>query len=118
MEVWSEIMNASVHEENIGASKWMILGAVMTGVIMGPIDGSIVNVVLPSISRYFHTDYSVVQWVPTIYLLAICSFILVYGRLGDMFGYKKIFLTGLICFAGASLLCGLSTSIFRNPSLL
>ena len=100
------------HSQDIEASKWMILGAVMMGVIMGPIDGSIVNVVLPSISRYFQTDYSVVQWVPTIYLLAICSFILVYGRLGDMLGYKKIFLTGLSCFAGASLLCGFSTSIW------
>ncbi len=94
------------------ASKWMILGSVMMGVIMGPIDGSIVNVVLPSIAAYFRTDYAVAQWVPTIYLLAICSFILVYGRLGDMLGYKKIFLTGLACFAAASLLCGFSQSIW------
>ncbi|MEJ2024043.1 MAG: MFS transporter [Deltaproteobacteria bacterium] len=105
-------MADSNHRKSTETSKWMILGAVMTGVIMGPIDGSIVNVVLPSITRYFHTDYSVAQWVPTIYLLAVCSFILVYGRLGDMFGYKKIFLTGLSCFAGASLLCGFSTSIW------
>ena len=94
------------------SSKWMILGAVMLGVIMGPIDGSIVNVVLPSIAVYFHTDYSLAQWIPTIYLLAICSFILFYGRLGDIFGYKIIFLTGLICFAIASLLCGLSQNIW------
>jgi EmrB/QacA subfamily drug resistance transporter len=93
-------------------NKWMILSAVMLGVIMGPIDGSIVNVVLPTIANYFKTDYALVQWVPTIYLLAICSFILVYGRLGDMFGYKRIFLTGLACFAGASLLCGLSRNIW------
>ncbi len=93
-------------------SKWLILGAVMSGVIMGPIDGSIVNVVLPTIAAYFRTDYALAQWVPTIYLLAICSFILVYGRLGDMFGYKKIFLTGLACFGGASFLCGLSTNIW------
>ncbi len=92
-------------------SKWVILGAVMTGVIMGPIDGSIVNVVLPTIARDFHSDYSIAQWVPTIYLLAVCSFILVYGRLGDMLGYKRIFLTGLGCFALASFLCGFSQSI-------
>ena len=92
--------------------KWMILSAVMLGVIMGPIDGSIVNVVLPTIANYFQTDYALVQWVPTIYLLAICSFILVYGRLGDMLGYKRIFLIGLACFSGASLLCGLSRNIW------
>jgi EmrB/QacA subfamily drug resistance transporter len=103
---------AVVPDDTHCASRWMILGAVMMGVIMGPIDGSIVNVVLPSIAVYFQTDYSLAQWVPTIYLLAICSFILVYGRLGDMLGYKKIFLTGLACFAGASFLCGLSQSIW------
>jgi EmrB/QacA subfamily drug resistance transporter len=103
---------AVVPYDERNASKWMILGAVMMGVIMGPIDGSIVNVVLPSIAIYFQTDYSLAQWVPTIYLLAICSFILVYGRLGDMLGYKKIFLTGLACFAGASFLCGLSRNIW------
>ncbi len=93
-------------------NKWMILCAVMLGVIMGPIDGSIVNVVLPTIANHFQTDYALAQWVPTIYLLAICSFILVYGRLGDMLGYKRIFLTGLACFAFASLLCGLSRNIW------
>jgi len=94
------------------SSKWMILGAVMLGVIMGPIDGSIVNVVLPSIAVHFQVDYSLAQWIPTIYLLAICSFVLFYGRLGDIFGYKTIFLTGLACFTVASLLCGLSQSIW------
>lgn len=101
-----------VLDDSHGASKWSILGAVMMAVIMGPIDGSIVNVVLPSIAVCFQTDYSLAQWVPTIYLLAICSFILVYGRLGDMLGYKRIFLTGQACFACASLLCGLSQSIW------
>jgi EmrB/QacA subfamily drug resistance transporter len=93
-------------------SKWMILSAVMVGVIMGPIDGSIVNVVLPDIARYFGADYSIAQWVPTIYLLAVCSFILLYGRLGDMLGYKRIFLTGVACFVVASFLCGFSQNIW------
>ena len=103
---------ASVSGPQGHGNKWMILSAVMLGVIMGPIDGSIVNVVLPTIANYYQSDYALVQWVPTIYLLAICSFILVYGRLGDMLGYKKIFLTGLACFGGASLLCGLSQNIW------
>ena len=94
------------------ANKWIILTAVMVGVIMGPIDGSIVNVVLPDIAHYFGSDYSIAQWVPSIYLLAVCSFILIYGRLGDMLGYKRIFLIGVACFAVASLLCGFSQSIW------
>jgi EmrB/QacA subfamily drug resistance transporter len=103
---------ASIPGPQSDRNKWKILSAVMLGVIMGPIDGSIVNVVLPTIASYFQTDYALVQWVPTIYLLSICSFILVYGRLGDIYGYKRIFLTGLACFAGASLLCGLSRTIW------
>lgn len=103
---------ASISGMQDGNHKWMVLSAVMLGVIMGPIDGSIVNVVLPTIANHFETDYAVAQWVPTIYLLAICSFILIYGRLGDMLGYKRIFLAGLACFAGASFLCGLSQSIW------
>ena len=97
---------------NIKSSKWLILGTVMLGVIMGPIDASIVNVVLPSIAADFQVDYALAQWVPTIYLLAICSFILFYGRLGDIFGYKKVFLTGLTCFAISSLICGFSQNIW------
>ncbi|MBN1830668.1 MAG: MFS transporter [Deltaproteobacteria bacterium] len=100
------------NSDNRKSSKWLILVTVMLGVIMGPIDASIVNVVLPSIADDFRVDYALAQWVPTIYLLAICSFILFYGRLGDIFGYKKVFLTGLICFAISSLICGFSQNIW------
>ena len=58
---------ASISDPQGDRNKWMILSAVMLGVIMGPIDGSIVNVVLPTIANYFQTDYALVQWVPTIY---------------------------------------------------
>jgi EmrB/QacA subfamily drug resistance transporter len=103
---------AAKTSDNRKSSRWLILGTVMLGVIMGPIDASIVNVVLPSIAVDFQVDYALAQWVPTIYLLAICSFILFYGRLGDIFGYKKVFLTGLVCFAISSLICGFSQNIW------
>jgi EmrB/QacA subfamily drug resistance transporter len=103
---------ATESSNNRKSSKWLILGTVMLGVIMGPIDASIVNVVLPSIAVDFQVDYALAQWVPTIYLLVICSFILFYGRLGDIFGYKKVFLTGLICFGISSLICGFSWNIW------
>ncbi|MFO8009534.1 MAG: MFS transporter [Dehalococcoidia bacterium] len=93
-------------------SKWAVLTAVMLGSIMGPIDGSIVNTVLPAISDYFAIDMALVQWVPTIYLLAISALILLYGRLGDMIGYKRVFLTGLASFVLTSILCGVSQNIW------
>src|SRR5512136_961921 len=93
-------------------TKWAILAAVMLGSIMGPLDGSIVNTVLPSITRYFDTDISIAQWVPTVYLLTISCLILLYGRLGDMIGYRKVFLFGLTAFTLTSVLCGASRSIW------
>lgn len=92
--------------------KWLILGAVMLGSLMGPLDASIVNTVLPKITESFHTDVSISQWVPTVYLLTISCLILLYGRLGDMLGYKRIFTCGLAAFTITSILCGFSQSIW------
>ena len=93
-------------------SKWLILLAVMLGSIMGPLDGSIVNTVLPSITKHFNTDIATVEWVPIVYLVTISCLVLLYGRLGDMFGHKRIFLYGLGAFTLTSLLCGFSQSIW------
>jgi EmrB/QacA subfamily drug resistance transporter len=109
-----------VHLTNPGPSatakgheaKWLILTAVMLGSFMGPLDGSIVNTVLPDITRFFETEISIAQWVPTVYLLTISCLILLYGRLGDMVGYKRIYLCGLAAFTVASIICGLSQSIW------
>mgnify|MGYP006269275243 CR=1 FL=1 len=84
----------------------------MLGSFMGPVDGSIVNTVLPNITGDFKTDIAIAQWVPTIYLLTISCLILLYGRLGDMVGYKKVFLAGLASFVVASILCGISQNIW------
>jgi len=91
-------MTASTMPSAPAASKikWHILGAVMLGSIM----------------RAFDSDISLVQWVPTVYLLTISCLILLYGRLGDMIGYKKVFLSGLGAFTAASILCGLSQHIW------
>ncbi|HIH62289.1 MAG TPA: MFS transporter [Methanobacteriales archaeon] len=92
-------------------SRYLVLATIMIGSIMGPIDASIVNTILPVIARSFNTSISMVQWVPMIYLLTISSLLLFYGRLGDLISYKKIYLLGLIGFTIASLLCALSPTI-------
>ncbi|MHC1610128.1 MAG: MFS transporter [Candidatus Methanospirareceae archaeon] len=91
--------------------KWLILAAVMLGSIMGPIDASVVNVVLPTIADFFHAEISTAEWVPMIYLLMISSLLLTYGRLGDIIGYRRIYLSGLAGFIFSSALCGFSRSI-------
>lgn len=94
------------------SKRYSILTAVMLGGIMGPIDASIINVSLPSIAQAFDVSIPIAQWVPMIYLLAISSLLLFYGRLGDMLGYRKVYLSGLVGFLIASGLCAFSSSIY------
>ena len=94
------------------SKRYSILTAVMLGGIMGPIDASIINVSLPSIAQAFDVSIPIAQWVPMIYLLAISSLLLFYGRLGDMLGYRKVYLSGLVGFLIASGLCAFSFSIY------
>lgn len=96
------------------AGHYTILAAVMLTNIMGPIDASIVNVTLPTIAAHFRATISAAQWVPMVYLLVISSLLLFFGRLGDIFGYRRVYLTGLACFVAASALCALS---FLLPSI-
>ncbi len=103
-----------MNEKPIGmpyAQRYSVLAAIMLGSIMGPIDASIVNTVLPTITQSFGVGISEAQWVPMIYLLTISSLLLFYGRLGDILGYKKVYLSGLGGFVVASGLCGLSPTI-------
>ncbi len=88
-----------------------ILAVVMLGTILGPIDASIVNVILPTITRSFAASVAVAQWIPMAYLLTIASLVLLFGRLGDIWGYRRIFLFGLAGFVTASGLCALAPGI-------
>jgi DHA2 family metal-tetracycline-proton antiporter-like MFS transporter len=78
---------------------------------IGTLATNIVNISLPTISSYFGVDTGFVSWVALIYSLVICSTIVVFGRLADIKGFKKIYLTGFAVFTLASLLCGLSNDI-------
>jgi len=79
--------------------------------IMGPIDASIVNVTLPTLTEFFKVSISTAQWVSMIYLLIISSLLLSYGRLGDIWGYRKVYLLGVAGFTAASGLCGLAPTV-------
>ncbi|MBK9089370.1 MAG: MFS transporter [Holophagales bacterium] len=83
----------------------------MAGAVLGPIDASIVNVVLPTLSTAFSASLAVVQWVPMAYLLASGGLVLFFGRLGDLRGHRRVFLAGLLAFVGASALCAAAPTI-------
>ena len=94
---------------------WVVLFTVVTMTFMSTLDSSIVNVALPAMQRELGVSATSIQWVSSIYLLTCCAAVLVFGRLGDMFGKVCLFQAGVALFTAGSLLCGLSTSL---PALI
>jgi EmrB/QacA subfamily drug resistance transporter len=92
--------------------KWYIMAAVGAGIFMSTIDGSIVNVALPTLVRSFDTQFAIVQWVVLSYLLTLTTLMLSMGRLGDMVGKKPLYTAGFIIFTIGSLLCGLAPTVY------
>jgi EmrB/QacA subfamily drug resistance transporter len=90
--------------------RWMVLVIVAIAQLMVILDGTIVNIALPSAQRSLGFANSERQWVVTAYALAFGSLLLLGGRLGDMFSRKWVFITGLIGFAGSSALGGAAVS--------
>src|SRR5438552_2526094 len=81
---------------NIGT--WVLVATIL-GSSMAFIDGSVVNVALPALQRAFNATNGDVQWVMEAYSLFLASLILVGGSLGDTFGRRRIFATGIVLFA-------------------
>lgn len=69
------------------SAKWLILLSIALGTIMVPINSSIINVSLPSITSYFQVSISSAEWIITSYLLTLLSTVLFFGRLGDWWGH-------------------------------
>ena len=85
--------------------------AVGTGVFLATLDGSIVNVALPTLAREFASPFSAVEWVVLAYLLTVATLLLSMGRLGDMLGKKPVYQAGFAVFTLGSVLCSLSQTI-------
>jgi len=86
----------------------MALVVVCVGQLMIMVDGSIVNVALPSIQGDLHFSPANLTWIVNAYLITYGGLVLLAGRAGDLIGRKKVFLTGVAIFTTASLLCGLA----------
>lgn len=91
--------------------KWFILFNAALSTFMATLDGSIVNIALPIISKELKVNISSIQWIVTSYLLTISILLLVWGRLSDIYGRKKIFAFGFMVFTIGSALCGFSSSL-------
>ncbi len=98
------------HENPHHERRWLILAILGLAQLMVVLDATIVNIALPSAQEALGFSDSARQWVVTAYALAFGSLLLLGGRIGDLFGRKRVFVVGLIGFAGASALGGLAPS--------
>jgi EmrB/QacA subfamily drug resistance transporter len=101
-----------VDESSIDYSKkWFVMAAVAMGIFLATIDGSIVNIALPTIVKELEQPLAIVEWVVLAYLLTVTTLMVSMGRLADMIGKKPLYLTGFVIFTLGSTLCGLSTNV-------
>jgi EmrB/QacA subfamily drug resistance transporter len=90
--------------------RWLALYVLCAGVLMIVLDATIVNVALPSIQEDLGFSQSNLAWVVNAYLIPFGGLLLLAGRAGDLIGPRRVFLTGLAVFTGASLVCALAQS--------
>ncbi len=90
--------------------RWIALAVLCLGQLMMVLDATIVNVALPSIQRDLHFSQGNLTWVIDAYLITFGGFLLLAGRMGDLVGRKKVFLSGLVLFTAASVFCGVADS--------
>ena len=91
----------------------IIQAVVLAAIAMAVIDGIVVSIALPSITRDFSSDVALSQWIITAYLVTETSLLLIFGRLSEFTGKRTLFLAGLVLFTTSSLACGLAASLLE-----
>jgi len=102
-----EITGNTTYSKN----RWSILLIVVLSIFMSALDGSIVNVALPTMAKNLQVTSGAIAWVSIVYLIAISATMLLFGRLGDIWGKTRIFKYGIALFTLGSLLCGITHSL-------
>jgi EmrB/QacA subfamily drug resistance transporter len=90
----------------------LLIFSISLAIFMSSLDGTIVNIALPSISESFGVSATAVSWVATSYLLVMVGCVLVFGKIADVIGFKRIFLAGFTIFTLGSLFCGTLPEMF------
>lgn len=104
-------MESFAKDPEIQKHRWLILIAVCLFTFMSTLDGSIVNIALPVMSKDLKIPMNQAEWVVSIYLIVICALLLLFGKLGDAYGKIRIFKLGSILFTIGSLLCGFNSGL-------
>src|SRR6478735_1013596 len=93
------------------AGKWIMVSAILASA-MAFIDGTALNVILPSLQKSLNASGADLFWILNAYLLMLASLTLIGGSLGDKLGRKKIFAWGIALFLAGSALCGFAPNVF------
>ncbi|WP_338232712.1 MFS transporter [Companilactobacillus muriivasis] len=104
-------MDSFAKDPEIQKHRWLILVAVCMFTFMSTLDGSIVNIALPVMSKDLKIPMNQAEWVVSIYLIVICALLLLFGKLGDAYGKIRVFKLGSILFTVGSLLCGFNSGL-------
>src|SRR5215468_12090824 len=107
-DVHTRTSNKEIPAMTTDRSRWLALYVLCTGMLMIVLDATIVNVALPSIKTDLGFSQNNLSWVVNAYLIAFGGLLLLAGRLGDLIGQRRVFLTGLSVFTAASLLCAVA----------
>jgi EmrB/QacA subfamily drug resistance transporter len=91
--------------------RYRVMAVYIVGLFMTIIDGTVVNVALPTLAEEFDVPSTDIEWIAIAYLLSLAAVIPVAGWLGDRFGTKRMFVVSLVTFVSASLLCGLAQGL-------
>ncbi len=100
----------SIRAQATASHRWLILSTVLIGSLVGTLGNSMANVALPAIMDHYAVEVSSATWVITIYILLVAVLMPIFGHLGDMYGYKRIYMTGLSLLALSSALAALAPS--------
>ena len=90
---------------------WPTLWAICTAFFMLSVNGTMINVALPTIQRAFNTPTSSLEWLINAYALTLAVLVVTMGKFGDLFGRRKVFLIGMVIFTAASLLCAVAPNL-------
>ncbi len=104
-------MHTYQEDKVVQKNRWWILVAVSMFTFMSTLDGSIVNIALPTISKDMQVPMNQSEWIVSIYLMMVCACLLLFGKIGDSWGKIKIYRIGTLIFVIGSLLCGFNHSL-------
>lgn len=97
----------------------ILVFSISLAAFMSGLDGTIVNIALPTLSASFNLSTSTVSWVATAYLLVMAGCVLIFGKISDVIGFRKVFLLGFIIFTTGSFTCGFLPDLLNSfPSLV